>query len=205
MSFYEDRILPHMINYALGSKDCLRLREKVCANLSGTVLEVGFGSGLNLPYLPDTVDKLYALDPAHLGRKLAADRLAACDFEVEFIDLEANSYPLEDASVESILSTWTLCTIPNLDGALQEMRRILKPEGQFVFLEHGLADNPGTRKWQQRLNGVQRKIGGGCNLNRSIAATIETAGFNITQLQNYYMKGPKPYTYMYQGIAALPA
>ena len=121
----------------------------------------------------------------------------------EFIDLNANSYPLEDASVDSILSTWTLCTIPDLGSALHEMRRILKPEGRLVFLEHGLADNPGTRSWQNLLNGMQKRIGGGCNLNRSIAAAIEAAGFNIEQLENYYMKGPRPYTYMYQGIAAL--
>lgn len=203
MSFYEDRILPRVIDMALGNKDCLKLREKVCAGLRGTVLEVGFGSGLNLPYFPDSVDKLYALDPHHLGRKLAADRLAASAIEVEFIDLEASGYPLEDASIDSILSTWTLCTIPDLADALQEMRRVLKPEGSFVFLEHGLADNPGTRSWQNLLNGLQKKIGGGCNLNRCIADAIESAGFRIEQLQNYYMKGPRPYTYMYEGIAAV--
>ncbi len=204
MSFYEDRILPYMINRVLGTRDCQRQRKAVCAELTGTVLEVGFGSGLNLPFLPASVDKLYALDPAHLGRKLAAERLAACDVEVEFIDLQTDAYPLQDASVDSILSTWTLCTIPDLATALQEMRRILKPEGRLVFLEHGLADNPGTRQWQQRLNSLQQKIGGGCNLNRSITDAIESAGFRITQLENYYMQGPKPYTYMYQGSAALP-
>ena len=203
MSFYEDRILPHIINCALGNKACLRLRAEVCADLNGSVLEVGFGSGLNLPFLPASVDKLYALDPAHLGRKLAAQRLAACAIDVEFIDLQDHSYPLGDASIDAILSTWTLCTIHDLAAALQEMRRILKPGGQFVFLEHGLADNPGTRQWQQRLNGLQQTIGGGCNLNRRIADTIETAGFSIKQLKNYYMQGPKPYTYMYQGIAVV--
>ncbi len=201
MSFYEDRILPYMINCVLGSKDCQRQRAAVCAELTGTVLEVGFGSGLNLPFLPASVDKLYALDPAHQGRKLAAERLAECAIDVEFIDLQDQAYPLPDASVDSILSTWTLCTIPDLAKALLEMRRILKPEGRLVFLEHGLADNPGTRAWQQRLNGLQQKIGGGCNLNRRINEAIESAGFSITQLKNYYMEGPKPFTYMYQGIA----
>lgn len=201
MSFYEDRVLPRIIDCMLGNKAFLRLREEVCASLNGVVLEVGFGSGLNLPYVPASVDKLYALDPAHRGRALAAERLAACAFDVEFIDLQNNAYPLQDASVDSILSTWTLCTIPDLNAALQEMRRVLKPQGQFVFLEHGLADNPGTRQWQQRLNGIQQKIGGGCNLNRHITDTIANADFSITQLKNYYMKGPKPFTYMYQGIA----
>ncbi len=140
MSFYEDRVLPHLINCALGNKACLRLRKEVCSNLDGVVLEVGFGSGLNLPFLPARVEKLYALDPAHLGRALAAERLAACAIDVEFIDLRGNAYPLQDASVDSILSTWTLCTIPDLAAALHEMRRILKPKGQIVFLEHGLAD-----------------------------------------------------------------
>lgn len=201
MSFYEERILPRIINCALGNKACLRLRKQVCASLHGVVFEVGFGSGLNLPFMPASVDKLYALDPAHRGRALAAERLAACVIDVEFIDLQNDTYPLPDASIDSILSTWTLCTIPDLAIALQEMRRVLKPEGQFVFLEHGLADNPGTRRWQQRLNGLQQKIGGGCNLNRRINEAIEGAGFSITQLTNYYMKGPKPFTYMYQGIA----
>lgn len=198
---YEDRILPRLIDFALGNRDCMKLRENVCADLHGEVLEVGFGSGLNLPCLPDKVNKLYALDPQRQGRKLAARRLAVSKVEVEFIDLTADGYPLQDASVDAILSTWTLCTIPDLTAALREMHRVLKPQGILVFLEHGLADSEGTQAWQQRLNGIQRRIGGGCNLNRHIAAAVETAGFRIDRLRNYYMKGPKPFTYMYEGVA----
>ncbi len=201
MSFYENQVLPRVINLILGTEEILALRQRVAERVSGVVLEIGFGSGLNLPYLSSALQKLYALDPALLGRKLAAERLHACSFPVEFIDLEANHYPLADASVDCVLCTWTLCTIPDVEVALQEVKRVLKPGGRLVFIEHGLADSAGTIKWQQRLNGLQKKLAGGCNLNRNIRQLIEQAGLKMEFVENYFMPGPKPYTYLYEGVA----
>ena len=204
MSFYEDRILPRIIDLTMRGGDFSRLRKACLANVRGTVLEIGFGSGLNLPWYTDQVQRLYALDPAELGRKLAQKRLARAPFPVQFIDLDEgarNLYPLADGSVDHAVSTWTLCTIPDPAEALYEIRRVLKPGGAFHFVEHGLAPDASVRKWQDRLNPIQNKIAGGCNLNRNFDEIIADAEFEFADLEHFYMSGPRVGTYIYKGIA----
>lgn len=201
MGIYCDHILPRMVDWVMNTKETRRLRPRVTRKLSGHVLEIGFGSGLNLPHLPSSVQRLYAIDPATVGRKLAKRRLAECPVPVEFIGLDGELVPLEDASVDHAFTTWTLCTIPDARRALREVRRVLKPSGCFHFLEHGLSADVGVARWQRRLNPVQKVIGGGCELVRPIDRLVHEAGFQIERLENYYMKGPKVACYLYEGSA----
>ncbi len=201
MGFYEDRILPRVIDLMLGSKSMGELRTRALEGLSGTVVEIGFGSGTNVPYYPADVEKVFAVDPSELGRKLAAKRLAASTVPVEFVGLDGSALPVDDASVDAVLSTWTLCTIPDVDGALREVGRVLKPGGRLFFLEHGLADDPKVAKRQHRLDGLQQKVAGGCHLDRDHAALITTSGLEIEHLSNFFITGPKPLGYMYAGTA----
>lgn len=201
MSFYEDQILPRAIDFALSRKEILRLRERVAKGLFGDVLEVGFGSGLNLPYLPSGVRKLYAVDPSALGRKLAQKRLAASPIAVEWSGLDGQKLALEDRSVDAALSTFTFCTVPDLERALAEIRRVLKPGGRLHFLEHGRSSNAAVAKWQDRLTPWQRRFAGGCTLNRPIAEHLRNAGFCLDSLDNYQLPGPKFAGYMYEGRA----
>lgn len=201
MGIYVDHVLPRITNRVCGTGEHAKLRERVCKQLEGEVLEVGFGSGLNLPHLPDAVEQLYAVDPATLGRKLAAERLEANTVPIEFVGLDGENLPLEDESVDHVVTTWTLCTIPDVDQALSEVRRVLRPGGTFHFLEHGRSDDPKVARWQDRLNPIQRKLGGGCNLNRPIRDLVEASGLKVGSVDNYYMKGPKPLVYQYEGTA----
>ena len=201
MGFYEDRILPRVIDLMLGSKAMGQLRARALEGLSGTVVEIGFGSGTNVPYYPAEVEKVLAVNPSELGRKLAAKRLAASTVPVEFAGLDGSALPVDDASADAVLSTWTLCTIPDVDAALLEVRRVLKPGGRLFFLEHGLADNPKVAKRQHRLDGFQQKVAGGCHLDRDHAALITASGLEIEQLNNFFITGPKPFGYMYAGTA----
>jgi len=204
MSVYEDQVLPRVINVLLGNKECARMRARTTATLSGEVLEVGFGSGLNVPHLPAAVTRLRAVDPATVGRKLAAERVAQSPVPIEYIGLNGEELPLEDQSVDCVLSTWTLCTIPGVDRALTEILRVLRPGGTFHYLEHGRAPDVAIARWQDRLNPIQRRFGGGCHLNRSIDSLIERAGLQVANVDHYYMRGPKPFGYMYEGIATKP-
>jgi ubiquinone/menaquinone biosynthesis C-methylase UbiE len=201
-SFYENRILPYMLNVFLNTKATRDERTRSLGGVKGTVLEVGFGSGLNLPYYPQTVTKVVGVDPSHTSAHLARKRIAASSFPVEFVGLSAEKLPVADASFDSVVSTFTLCTIPDVVGALREMRRALKPEGRFYFVEHGHADDPRVARWQDRLNGVEQKVFGGCHLNRDIATLIRQAGFEIERLDHGYLKGaPKFAGFLYRGIA----
>ena len=139
-----------------------------------------------------------------MGRKLAAERVAASGVPVEYVGLDGEQLPLDDASVDHVLTTWTLCTIPDVERALAEMRRVLRPGGALHFVEHGRAPDPGVARWQERLNPLQRKVFGGCHLNRRIDALIRGAGLDVTRLENHYLKGPKPFGYMYVGVATKP-
>jgi ubiquinone/menaquinone biosynthesis C-methylase UbiE len=189
---------------ALGTKEVRRHRQRVVTGLQGTVVEVGFGSGLNLPLFPDDVELVFAVDPSAVGRKLAAKRVDASPVPVEFIGLDGQNLPLGDASVDAALSTFTLCTIPDVDRALRELRRVVRPGGRFHFLEHGLCPEPSTARWQHRLNGLEQRIAGGCNLDRPIGRLVLDAGFEIEELQNEWLKGPrfsKPWGYLYEGVA----
>jgi ubiquinone/menaquinone biosynthesis C-methylase UbiE len=202
MSFYEDRILPHLVNIAMNTKAMNEERTRCLKDVKGTVLEVGFGTRLNLPYYPRTVTKVVGVDPSKTSTRLARRRIAASPFPVEIVGLSAEKIPVADASFESIVSTFTLCTIPDVAGALLEMRHVLGPGGRFYFVEHGLAQDPKVQRWQERLNPVERTVFGGCNLNRPISALIEHAGFEIDQLENSYLKGaPKFAGFPYRGVA----
>lgn len=201
MGFYRDSILPRVINRFMDDDEFVVHRKPCLAGVSGLVLEVGFGSGLNLPHYPPGVQKLYALDPATLGRRLAEERIAACSFPVEFIGLYSEAIPLQDGSVDTAVSTWTLCTISDPAKALREIRRVLRPGGRLHFVEHGRSPEEKVARWQDRITPIQRFVGGGCHLNRKIDALVLEAGFEMEELENVYMKGPKIGTYLYKGVA----
>ena len=202
MGFYTDRVLPHLINAVMDNKQTRRIRRRVCADLSGEVVEIGFGTGHNLPFLPATVTFLHAIEPSGLGVELARERIASAPVPVEVVGLDGQRLPLPDESVDAALCTWTLCTIPDAVGAVREVRRVLKPGGRMHFVEHGASPDAGVRKWQDRLNGVQNRLAGGCNLNRHIVAILSEGGLKVERLDNYYGKGePKPLGWMSEGIA----
>ena len=202
MRFYRDRVFPRLMNLACNTKETRRIRAAVCAPLAGEVLEIGFGTGLNLPHLPRSVTCLRAVDPLEPGRDLAGDRLAASHVEVDFVGLDGQVLDLEDDSVDAALSTWTLCTIPDASAAVREIGRVLRPGGAFHFAEHGRAPDANIQKWQDRLNGLQNRVACGCNLNRDMAAIIEDGGMTITSLDTFYAKGdPKVLGFTYQGRA----
>ena len=189
------------MNVALGTRECTRLRERVTAGLEGEMLEVGFGSGLNVPHYPPPVRHVRAVDPATVGRVLAAERVAASSIPVEYVGLDGAQLPLDDESVDCVLSTWTMCTIPDIDRALAEIRRVLRPGGTLHFLEHGRSPDAGVAKWQDRLDPIQQRLFGGCHLNRPVAALVRDAHLQIDRLENYYLRGPKPLGYMFEGRA----
>ena len=202
MSFYENCILPRLLNVFMNTKGTREERKRSLAAVKGAVLEVGFGSGLNLPYYPGTVTKVVGVDPSQTSAHLARKRIAASYFPVEFVGLSAEKLPIADASFDSVVSTFTLCTIPDVAGALREMRRALKPEGRFYFVEHGHAEDPRVARWQERLNGFEKKVFGGCHLNRDISALIRHAGFEIERLDHAYLKGaPRFAGFLYRGVA----
>ena len=204
MGVYRDRVFPRIINLACNTKETRRIRDEVCAPLAGDVLEIGFGTGLNLPHLPSAVTRLLAVDPMERGTRLAADRLADTSVEVVFVGLDGQSLDLEDGSVDAALSTWTLCSIPDASAAVREVGRVLRPGGTFHFAEHGAAPDANVRAWQDRLNGVQQRVACGCNLNRDIPSIVEAGGMTVTALDTFYAKGdPKFLGWTFQGVAAV--
>lgn len=188
MGIYSDHILPRGINWAMSKPQFTKERIRVVAPLSGRVLEIGFGSGLNLPHYPTSVEYIYALDPAKLGRKLAHGRLEANPIPLEFVELSGDHYELDSNSVDAVLSTWTMCTIPDLAAALREIKRVLKPGGQLHFLEHGLSRASKVARWQKRLTPIQKICAGGCRLDVDHAAALTDAGFQISNLEQYVMQ-----------------
>jgi len=205
MGFYENRVLPFMINKACAGPPILKQREKVVPGAEGRVLEVGMGSGINLPYYdPARVEFVWGLEPSEGMRRLAAERIEAAPFEVKLLDLPGESIPLDDASVDTVLLTFTLCTIPDFRAALAQMRRVLKPGGKLLFCEHGEAPDESVRKWQNRINPVWKRIAGGCNLNRPIPRCLEEAGFVVHDLETLYLPNtPRIAAFNYWGRAAL--
>ncbi len=202
MGFYEEQILPRWLSVVMGTKDLAEVRARRVAPLAGTVLEVGFGSGLNLPHYPATVTKLYALDPSKVGLALAKNRLARVSFPVEMLPLRADGHiPLPDDSVDAVLTTWTLCTIPDPRAALAEMHRVLRPGGRYYFVEHGLSPDPKVARWQERLDPLEMAIAGGCHFTRPIASIVGASPLALEAVENFYMPGPRFATYLYFGSA----
>lgn len=202
MGFYGERVLPHVINVVMNTKQTRAIRRRVCGGLSGEVLEIGFGTGHNLPYLPAGVTRLLAVEPSTRSVALARQRIDATPVDVESVGLDGQRLPAPDGSVDAVLCTWSLCTIPDPVAAVREARRVLRPGGRFHFIEHGAAPDESVRRWQDRLNGMEQRIAGGCNLNRDIAAIVEAGGMTITKLDRYYNKGePKAFGSMYEGVA----
>jgi SAM-dependent methyltransferase len=189
MGLYGEQVLPRIINVACGLKAAAPLRRRVCAGLEGDVVEIGFGSGLNVPFYPTTVTRVAAVEPADVGWKLAHKRLEATSVPVERSGLDGQSLPFADNSYDAALSTWTLCTIPDVATALSEVRRVLKPGGTLHFVEHGLAPDERVRRWQHRLEPVQKRVFGGCHLTRPVVDLLTSAGFTITDLDVFYEDG----------------
>jgi ubiquinone/menaquinone biosynthesis C-methylase UbiE len=202
LSFYERRVLPRLLHLVMQQENLAEYRRRVVPLARGRVLEIGIGSGLNLPLYGDGVDEVIGLDTSSQLLDLA--RSARSQSRVGSIDLiegSAESVPIESASVDTVLTTWTLCSIPDARAALREMRRVLRPSGQLLFVEHGRAPTPGVRRWQDRLTPVWKRIAGGCHLNRPVSDLLEGAGFDVERVATGYTKGPKPMTFMYEGVA----
>ena len=202
MGFYAKYMLPRVIDLAMRNAETARLRAAWIPHARGEVLEVGIGSGLNLAFYSAAVERVYGVDPSiELGR-LAHKRAAAASTKVEFLSQSAEQpLPLRNASIDTVVLTWTLCSIPNAPAALQEMKRVLKPSGRLLFLEHGRAPDPAVAVWQDRMTPYWKRIAGGCHLNRKIDALLTESGFLITELNTCYLPGPRPMTYTYQGFA----
>jgi ubiquinone/menaquinone biosynthesis C-methylase UbiE len=203
MGFYNDQVLPRFIDLAMG-KPMNPMRAKVTAGLSGEVLELGFGSGRNLPHVPPAVTRFLAVEPATVARQLAAGRIAQAPFPVELIGPDGQEIPIDDDSVDHVVVTWTLCTIPNVERALAETHRVLRPGGQLHFIEHGRSPRQEVARWQDRVTPTWKKIFGGCHLNRQMDELIENAGLRLDQIDKYKMVGPEFFSFAYEGIATKP-
>ncbi|HET8929895.1 MAG TPA: class I SAM-dependent methyltransferase [Acidimicrobiales bacterium] len=201
MGFYGDQVLPRVIDVMLGGDKLGELRARAMQGLTGEVLEIGFGSGTNVPWYPPEVTRVIAVDPATVGRKLAAKRLAASPVPVEFAGLDGDRIDLPGASMDSALSTFTLCTVPDEVATLREIARILRPGGRLFFLEHGRSDDARVAARQERLDGVQQRIAGGCHLTRDHTSMLEEAGYVDIECTNFTIAGLATMSYLYAGSA----
>ncbi|MEU8925736.1 class I SAM-dependent methyltransferase [Kitasatospora sp. NPDC048545] len=208
MGFYADQVVPRIVNVVCGTKEATHLRRRVCEGLEGDVLEIGFGSGLNVPFYPAAVTRVTAVDPSDVGWKLAAERVAAAPVPVERGGLDGQVLPFPDHSFDAALSTWTLCTVPDVEAALHEVRRVLRPGGTLHFVEHGLApaEDEAVRRWQRRLDPLEQRLFAGCHLTRPVTELLAEAGFVLTDVDVFYEKGaPKPMGADSLGVAVSPA
>jgi ubiquinone/menaquinone biosynthesis C-methylase UbiE len=205
MGFYSTHIVPRFIDKALGTPAMQEGRNAVAAGLSGTVLEIGFGSGLNVASYPPEIELVYAVEPALTARKIAVPRIAASPIPIQYAGLHGETVALDDNSCDGALCTFTLCTIPGVEQALAELRRVLKPGGRFHFLEHGLAPDAKTQAWQRRLDPLEKRLADGCHLTRDPVELVKAAGFELEFVHSEYTKGPKPWVFMTFAQAINPA
>lgn len=204
MQLWTEQLLPRLTDLALGTREVQRHRERTVAGLHGELVEIGFGSGLNVALYPAAVRTVYAVEPSMVARRLAAARVQAAPQSVTYVGLDGQELALPDACVDAALSTFTLCTIPDAQRALREVHRVLRPGAALHFLEHGYSPEPRIARWQHRLNGMQRRLAGGCHLDRRIDQLITSAGFEIHELQAQQLRGPRlsrPWGYLYRGVA----
>ncbi len=204
MGFYREQVVPRIIDRACGGADMKPLRDRACEGLSGEIIELGFGSGLNISSYPDAITKVFAIEPSSVGRTLGSERIAKSPVPIEFSGLRGEALPLEDDSCDGALCTFTLCTIAEVDTAMRELVRVLRPGAPFHFLEHGTAPDPGVRRWQQRLDPLQQRLADGCHLTRDPVEIVRSAGFRIESFESSYMRGPKPWVYFTSGRATSP-
>ena len=189
MGLYSDRVLPRVIDKVCGAKSSYPLRQQVCATAHGDVIELGFGSGLNLPHYPDAVRRVEAVEPNDVAWRLSTKRRQASTLDVVRTARDAQQLPFEDNQFDVAVSTWTMCTIPDIETALIELRRVLKPDGRLHFVEHGLAPDLNVQRWQQRFEPIQKRLSGGCHLTRQITELIEGAGFTLVEVERFYEDG----------------
>ncbi len=202
MSIYERYCLPHLLNLACNLRAVQQQRKKIVPLAKGKVLEVGMGTGLNIPYYDsDKIDFIWGLEPSEGMRKKAQSVIKKAPFEIRWLGVAGEEIPLEDNSVDSIVLTYTLCTIPDWYAALQQMSRVLKQDGSLIFCEHGEAPTENIRRWQKRVNPLWNRVAGGCNLNRPIPYLIEEGGFTIQKMDSQYIDGPKIAAFNYWGTA----
>ncbi len=202
MGFYRTQVLPRIQNKVMDRAENRETRARVCEGLHGQVVEIGFGTGLNAMHYPPGVTKVLAVEPSTVCMRLAEPRVAATSAVVELAGLNGERLDLPSGEFDAVLSTWTMCTIPDLDAALAEVRRVLKPEGTLHFVEHGHSPDPAVARWQTRIEPFSKRIFGGCHVTRDIATSIEHAGFVIGSLDTYYAKrDPKPFGYTFEGRA----
>lgn len=202
MGLYSRVIFPRFMTMAMSSGQMKKIRSQVLPNASGNILEIGFGTGLNLEFYPPEVKTITTVDPNPGMSTLAERNIAASNMEVRRELARAEALPMADESFDTVVCTWTLCSIPNVEGALGEIRRVLKPEGHFVFVEHGLADDPKVQRWQNRITPWWKHIGDGCHLNRNMKELIQDCRFRFAEIDTFYMpKSPRWAGYMYKGVA----
>jgi ubiquinone/menaquinone biosynthesis C-methylase UbiE len=201
MSFYDKWIFPRLVDVAMRNREATRYRSVIVPKASGRVLEIGVGSGLNLPFYEESVERLYALDPSEELLGMARKRARGLAIPITFLSHAGEAIPLEDRCIDTVVMTWTLCSVRDPRIALTEMRRVLKPQGRLLFVEHGLAADTSVQRWQNKLNRLWNRVSGGCNLNRKMDTLIESCGFRITTLDLAYAEGPRFMSYMYSGTA----
>lgn len=201
MGFYQNQIVPLLINLAMRRRDLAAYRSRIVPAAEGRVLEIGIGSGLNLPFYSRHVEHVIGLDPSPKLLAMARRASERTSGTVDFVDGSAEEIPLGNGTIDTVVMTWALCSIPDATRALREIHRVLKPGGRLLFVEHGRAPDPNVVQWQDRLTPVWKRVSGGCHLNRAIGSLIEAAGFQFNRLETGYMRGPKPMTFMYEGSA----
>jgi ubiquinone/menaquinone biosynthesis C-methylase UbiE len=204
VGLYSEQVVPRLVEWTLGTSGFHKFRARTTEGLSGRVVEIGFGSGLNLPHYPPEVEIVLAVEPASVARRRAERRIREAAVPVEHVGLDGQLLPLEDTSCDAALCTFTLCTVPDPSLALAELLRALKPGGTVHFLEHGLSPDPGVAKWQHRIEPLQRRLADGCHLTRDASSLVEQAGFVMQRNEQFYVQGPKPWGWLTLGVAAKP-